>query len=150
MMNNHRKISKFFLNVFIILFPAMIIAADDLIVFDASFYKKLSIIQPIEKDSFFENIQNRIIIGRGKILSVSLNKRYKKKYRIVIESNESSQYNHKIFFYVFLENKNTADILNLNSTFEFKGQLMGYTPLGTKRNEYILDVIFMEGSALIE
>ena len=128
----------------------MIIAAEDVIVFDSLFFKKLSIIHPLEKDTFFETLQNKIILGKGKILSVSLNKRYKKKYRIVIEASESSQFNNKIFFYVFLDNKNTTDILNLNTTFEFKGQLMGYTPLGTRRNEYILDIIFMEGSTLIE
>ena len=136
--------------VFIIFFAVISLAADDVIVFDSALYKKFSSIQPIEKDSFFKNMLNRVIIGRGKILSVSLTQRYRKRYRIVIESIESSRYNQKILFYVFLENKNTADILDLDTSFEFKGQLMGFTPLGTKRNEYILDILFMEGSTLIE
>jgi hypothetical protein len=128
----------------------VLFAAGEPIVLDSAFFQKFSTIHPIEKDTFFNNMVNNVIIGRGKILSVSFIQRYKKKYRIVIESAESSRYNNKILYYVFLDNKNTTDILEINSTFEFKGQLAGFTPLNTKRNEYILDVIFIEGSTIIE
>ena len=141
---------KISLSIFIITFAVIIYAAEDVIVFDSVFFKKFSSVHPIKKDIVFENMLNKQVIGRGIIRSVSLYKRYKKKYRIIIESAESSRYNHKVLYYVFLEDKNTTDILDLNSKFEFKGHLIGYTPLGTKRNEYILDIIFIEGSTIIE
>jgi hypothetical protein len=43
-----------------------------------------------------------------------------------------------------------VDLLSIDSKFEFKGQFMGYTPLNTKRNEYIIDIIIMDGSIIIE
>jgi hypothetical protein len=149
MMNNKIQ-TKIYLLLFIVLISVFLTAAETEIVFDSAFFKEFNFKQTIEKDDYFESILNKIIIGRGRIVSVSLNERYKKKYRIVIESSDSSPYNQKILFFVFLENKNTADILTTDSNFEFKGQLMGYTPLGTKRNEYILDVVFMDGSTVIE
>lgn len=120
------------------------------VVLDASFFKTFNSRQLIQRDDILSGLSNRIIIGRGKITAISASERYKKRYRIVIESSDSVIYNQKIVFYVFLENKDTVDLLSLESKFEFKGQLMGYTPLGTKRNEYILDVILMDGSTLIE
>ncbi|HNX25224.1 MAG TPA: hypothetical protein PKG60_14350 [Spirochaetota bacterium] len=120
------------------------------VVFDAGFFKNFNARPMIQRDDFLDNLTNKIVIGRGIITGISVNERYKKQYRILIESSDSAAYNQKFIFFVFLENKDTIDLLSLNSKFEFKGQLMGYTPLGTKRNEYILDVILMDGSTVIE
>lgn len=120
------------------------------VVLDASFFKTFNSRQIILRDDILSGLTNKVIIGRGKITSISASERYKKRYRIVIESSDSLLYNQKMVFFVFLENKDTVDLLSLESKFEFKGQLMGFTPLGTKRNEYILDVILMDGSTLIE
>jgi len=120
------------------------------VVLDGTFFKNFISKQLIQRDDFLDGLTNKIVIGRGQIVAVSANERYKKKYRVIIESSDASAYNQKIIFFVFLENKDTVDLLTLGSKFEFKGQLMGYTPLGTKRNEYILDVILMDGSTVIE
>ena len=120
------------------------------VVLDAVFFKDFNNSQLIQRDELCDGLINKIVIGRGTITGISPNERYKKKYRIIIESSDSSLYNQKFIFFVFLDNKNTIDLLSLNSKFEFKGQLMGYTPLGSKRNEYILDVILMDGSTVIE
>jgi len=119
-------------------------------VLDAAFFKDFNSKPLIQRDDLFESLSNKIVIGRGTITGISVNERYKKKYRLVIESSDSSAFDSKIIFFVFLENKDTVDLLSLNTRFEFKGQLMGYTPLGTKRSEYILDIILMDGSTLIE
>ena len=120
------------------------------VVFDADFFKDFNSRQIIQRDEYFDSLANKIVSGRGKITAISVSERYKKKYRIIIESSDSTVYNQKIIFFVFLENKDKINQLSLNSNFEFKGQLMGYTPLGTKRNEYILDIVFMDGSTIIE
>ncbi len=141
----------------ILLIPALIIftcaalsGETDEVVLDAGFFKDFNSRQIIQRDDYLESLTNRVVIGRGIITDIAVKARYKKKYRIVIESSDSAAYNQKFIFYVFLDNKDTIDLLNLDTRFEFKGQLMGYTPLATKRNEYILDVILMDGSTVIE
>jgi hypothetical protein len=131
-------------------FTAILSGEEGAVVLDAPFFKAFNSSQIIERDEIIAGITNKIVIGRGKITGISVNERYKKSYRIIIESADSVLFNQKIIFYVFLENKDTVDLLTTDSKFEFKGQLMGFTPLGTKRNEYILDIILMDGSTVIE
>ena len=150
-MKNKRKKNKFFITVlFIFLFFSLISGEESEVVLDSSFFKDFNSSQIIQRDDIFSGLINKVVIGRGKITGISANERYKKKYRIMIESTDSAIYNQKIIFFVFLENKDTVDLLTLDSKFEFKGQLMGYTPLSTKRSEYIIDVILMDGSTVIE
>ena len=147
-MNKINKI-KYLMGVVFMLCSILPVKGQE-VVLDASFFKTFNSRQIILRDDILSGLTNKVIIGRGKITAISANERYKKRYRIAIESSDSILYNQKIVFFVFLENKDTVDLLSLESKFEFKGQLMGFTPLGTKRNEYILDVILMDGSTLIE
>ncbi len=149
-MNNMKKIKYQISVIFVIMLCSILFAEEQEVVLDASFFKTFNSMQIIQRDDILSGLINKVIIGRGKITAISANERYKKRYRIVIESSDSVLYNQKMIFFVFIENKDTVDLLTLESKFEFKGQLMGYTPLGTKRNEYILDVILMDGSTLIE
>lgn len=150
-MKNNTRFKKFILSS-ILIFSCCTVLQGEITeyVFDENFFRNFSAKPVIQRDDILENVVNSIIIGRGRITNISVTERYKKKYRVIIESSDSMELNQKIFYYVFLDNKDTADLLSVDSKFEFKGQLMGYTPLGTKRNDYILDVIFMDGSTLIE
>ena len=132
------------------MFSPLLFGEEGEVVLDSTFFKNFNSSQIIQRDDIFAGLINRVVIGRGKITGISASERYKKKYRITIESADSAIYNQKIIFFVFLENKDTVDLLSIDSKFEFKGPLMGYTPLATKRNEYILDVILTDGSTLIE
>jgi len=134
--------------ILIILFPVS--AADNELVMDKTFFKGFSSLNSLVRDEFIEEQMNRIVIGRGTIINISEQERYKKKYRIVVESSDAPEYGQKFRFYIFTDNKDTLDLLTLDSSFEFKGQLTGYTPLDIKRNQYILDIIFMDGSTIIE
>lgn len=143
---------KIYLSAFImsIIFTSYVSGDNAEVVMDAGFFKELSSKQVIQRDEIFDSLNGKIIIGRGKIISIAPNERYKKKYRVIIESSDSAEYDQKFLFYVFLENQNTVELLSADSGFEFKGQFMGYTPLGTRRNEYIIDVVMMDGSTVIE
>lgn len=150
-MMNSRIIRKLLIiSVFIIIICSVLSGEDAEIVLDDKFFKDFSKIQIIQRDDHFQSLINNIVIGRGIITGISVNERYKKKFRLAVESSDSAAYNQKIIFFVFLENKDTVDLLNLNTKFEFKGQLMGFTPLNTKRSDYILDVVLMDGSTVIE
>ena len=120
------------------------------IVFDNNFFREFNKKAAIQRDDVLEGMTNKIVIGRGKIIEISSNQRYKKKHRVKIESSDSAAYGQRFVFFVFIENKDMVDLLSINSRFEFKGQFMGYTALSTRRNEYIIDIIIMDGSTIIE
>ena len=120
------------------------------IVFDHNFFREFNKKSLIQRDDFLENITNKIVIGRGKITEITQAQRYKKRHRVKIESSDSNAYGQKFIFFVFIENKDMIDLLSIDSKFEFKGQFMGYTALSTKRSEYIIDIIIMDGSTIIE
>lgn len=134
--------------VSVILLP--VTAAENELVMDKSFFKYFTALNSLVRDEFIEKHMNRIVIGRGTIINISEQERYKKRYRIVVESSDASEYGYKFRFNIYTDNKDTLDLLTLDSSFEFKGQLTGYTPLDIKRNQYILDIIFMDGSTIIE
>ncbi len=142
-------IRKYIAIILIILLALPLFSQTELVM-DTSFFRKFSSVSIISRDDYLEGYLNSIIIGRGKILSVAESERYKKRYRVAIESSDSSRYGHKFTFYLFLDNKDTADLLTAGTDFEFKGQFMGYTPLNTKRNAYIIDAVLMDASTVIE
>ena len=120
------------------------------IVFDNNFFREFNKKAAIQRDDVLEGMTNKIVIGRGKITEITSTQRYKKRHRVKIESSDSNAYGQKFIFFVFIENKDMIDLLSIDSKFEFKGQLMGYTALSTRRNEYIIDIIIMDGSTIID
>lgn len=145
-----RKIRSYVFSALLLIMLLPLDAAENNIVIDGAFFKNFTAVNSIARDEFIEKILNNVVIGRGQIIDISENERYKRKYRIIVESSDAQQYGQEFLFYLFIDNKNTFDILTKNSSFEFRGQLVGYTPLNTKRNGYILDIIFMDGSTIIE
>jgi len=136
--------------IIFILFMVLPLFSQSEIVMDRSFFSKFSRIRTISRDDYLEGYINGIVIGRGKITSITESSRYKKKFRVVVESTDSSRYNQRFTFFLFLDNRDTADLLTAGTDFEFKGQFMGYTPLNTRRNSYIIDVVLMDASTVIE
>ena len=134
----------------IIFISSSLLSQEADIVFDSNFFREFNKKSLIQRDDFFEAITNKIVIGRGKITEITPSQRYKKKHRIKIESSDSGAFGQKFIFFVFIESKDMVDLLSIDSKFEFKGQFMGYTALSTKRSEYIIDIIIMDGSTLIE
>jgi hypothetical protein len=104
----------------------------------------------IERDIYLDELPGRIIIGRGTILTIVERENYKKNFRIEVSAGESSRYRLKFLYYVYFDDKNIIELLSENSSFEFKGQLMGITPVNSQRSEFILDIVFMEGSTIIQ
>lgn len=136
--------------IFLILISVSPLFSDNELVMDSAFFRKFSSVSIISRDDYLEGYVNGIIIGRGKITSVTESERYRKRFRVVIESSDSSRFGQRFTFYLFLDNKDTADLLTAGTDFEFKGQFMGYTPLNTKRNAYIIDAVLMDASTVIE
>jgi len=147
-MNKRGFLPELFLSVLLI-FMCPLNAAESL-VFDRDFFRSLSRMSSIQRDVYLDGLPGKIIIGRGTILTVVERGNYKKNYRIEVSAGESSSFRLKFLYYVYFDDKNIIDLLSENSSFEFKGQLMGVTPLNSQRSEFILDIVYMEGSTIID
>ncbi len=120
------------------------------LVFDNTFFKSFSTKSSIQRDIYINKLSGKIIIGRGTILTVLERENYKKNYRIEVLASEASGNRLKFLYYVYFDNKNIIDLLNEDASFEFKGQVMGITSANTQRSEFILDIVLMDGSTIID
>ena len=140
----------FLMSAFLIVFLALQVFSVENLVFDRTFFQSFAKMNSLQRDISLNEITNRIVIGRGTVLTVVERENYKKQYRIEVLAGEASQLRLKFIYYVYFDDKNIIDLLTEDANFEFKGQLMGITPLNSLRNEFILDVVLMEGSTIID
>lgn len=115
-----------------------------------AFYADLGKTAPVSRDFIFENKLNMIVQGRGLIKSVQKMQRYKKNFRITLIDQDAERHNFKIILYIYIDNKNSISLTKENEKLEFSGQLVAYTPVNSKRDAYILDIIFEKGAILFE
>ncbi len=111
------------------------------------FYARLQAAPPIRRDFFLDAHLNKLLSGRGRVISVDAVGRYKRRYRIVLAGLTASP---KITFYLFADGDDYRGLVSEGDLFEFKGQFAVYTPLDTRRDAYIFDVVMEEGAVVIE
>jgi len=112
-----------------------------------AFYTRLQAAPPIRRDFFLDAHLNKLLSGRGRVISVDAAGRYKRRYRIVLAGLSASP---KITFYLFVDGDDYRGLLSEGDLFEFKRQIAVYTPLNTRRDAYIFDVGMEEGSGVRE
>ncbi len=117
------------------------------VIFDDKFYSEMLGIDPIKRDLFLDKILNKIVTGRGFVESVTSRRRYDRNFRITIRNKEK---NHNVLFYIFSDNDQYVSILNKDDPFEFKGQFIIYTPVNSRRDLYIFDIILEDGAIVVE
>jgi len=93
---------------------------------------------------------NTIIQGRGQVRSIEKIQRYKKRFRVVLVDLEAEKLNLKVLYYIYIDSKTSISMLNTEESMEFSGQLVAYTPVNSRRDGYIFDVIFEKGAMLVE
>jgi hypothetical protein len=147
------RIQIIILQIYFIITASLAVCAakeESQITFDAQFFQNFQKIPAISRDDFFEEKLNRIIICRGIVTAIAPSKLHKKKFRISLKANEADKYGLIITYHVHAEKKDSAAILSNGMGFEFSGQLIAYTPIDIKRNEYIFDVMLEKGAIVIE
>jgi len=117
---------------------------------DKKFFTELNNTPPVLRDAFLEGMLNSIVTGRGVILSSYTYQRLKKNYRLVLIDRETARKNLKITYHIYVANPNTAAMLEKNALFEFTGQMIAYTPLNSKRDSYIFDILLEKGTVVFE
>jgi hypothetical protein len=117
---------------------------------DKNFFYKLHRTPVVLRDSFLEGMLNSIVSGRGVITSIDAHERLKNRRRVVCIDRESKLANMSIVYNIYVADKDTFSLLKKDELFEFTGQLIAYTPLNSKRDSYILDIILEKGVMLFE
>jgi hypothetical protein len=117
---------------------------------DKKFYVEFYRTPPVLRDDFLESKLNTIVIGRGMITSINKIQKFKKNFRIVMMDQEAERLNIRITYHVYIDSKHSISMLKEKENLEFSGQLIAYTPTNSKRDAYILDIIFEKGAMLVE
>jgi hypothetical protein len=119
-------------------------------ILDKKFFIELHKIHSVLRDTYLESRLNSIVTGKGLITAIDMVQRLNKNYRVVLIDQEAARTNLNISYYIYLADTNTVSILKKNEMFEFTGQLIAYTPLNSKRDSYIFDIILEKGTMLFE
>ena len=123
---------------------------DKILYLNNNFYKKLSKISSIERDTFLTENIKKFVLGKGKIIFIDKKNRYKRKFRVVLVDQNASKFNLVIRYYIFFNSELSVSMLSLNQILEFQGQFMTLTPVNINRNTFIIDIVLEKGSIIIK
>jgi hypothetical protein len=147
------KVYAFALLVVMAVVPAAALedgGAENRVILDKKFFSDFQRTPAVLRDGFMDERMNAIIQGRGQVKSIDKVQRYKKKFRVVLVDLEAEKLNLKVLYYIYIDSKTSISMLKTEESLEFSGQLVAYTPVNSRRDGYILDVIFEKGAMLVE
>jgi len=124
--------------------------ADNRVILDKKFFSDFQRTPAVLRDGFLDERMNTIIQGRGQVRSIEKIQRYKKRFRVVLVDLEAEKLNLKVLYYIYIDSKTSISMLKTEESMEFSGQLVAYTPVNSRRDGYIFDVIFEKGAMLVE
>ncbi len=119
----------------------------DTLILNSEFFSAFTKIEPIKRDLYLDERLNIVLRGRGYVESVEADKRYNMKYRIIVKDSEAL--NLRIRYNIYTNNEEYRTILKKSELFEFAGQFIIYTPLNSKRDSYIFDIVLHRGSLVL-
>ena len=102
----------------------------------------------ISRDEFWKSKLNTLLEGKGTVVSVEEKTQFRRKYRITLTSGSEAKLG--LVYYIYTDNEEYSKLLAPGTLFGFKGQFVMFTPLNSKRNLYLLDIILEDGAALVE
>lgn len=147
------KVYAFALLVVMAMVPAAALedgGADNRVILDKKFFSDFQRTPAVLRDGFLDERMNTIIQGRGQVRSIDKIQRYKKRFRVVLVDLEAEKLNLKVLYYIYIDSKTSISMLKTEESMEFSGQLVAYTPVNSRRDGYIFDVIFEKGAMLVE
>lgn len=115
---------------------------------DEAFVGRIAAADPFRRDQIIASRVGILIESTATVKLVEEYPLYKKKYRIVAKMEPSSGVT--IQYHIYTDNAEYLTFLSEGQKFAFKGQFVMATPVSSKRDFYIFDVILQEGAAVIE
>lgn len=108
------------------------------------FFERLASLPPIMRDGFLDEQVNRLLNGTGHVVSVDELSRYNRGVRIIATESATSSMN--ITYYIFTDQRSFLTSFKKNDAFAFSGLFKVYTPLSSRRDSYLFDVVLVEGA----
>jgi hypothetical protein len=121
---------------------------EGIIQLNREFYSGFFNLKSLERDIFLNNFQDRIVQGIGYIESVDKIERYHRHVRITAIDKEAAGLTIKL--YIFVDNEEYLTLLQKGDSFDFKGQFVIFTPLNSRRDAYIFDIVLEEGALSVK
>ncbi len=131
-----------------VLITGLAVPAADTRILDREFYSALVSREPVGRDSFLDESLNGIIHGKGYIDALGESTRFHRRHMISIVGTMVTGLN--IIYHIHTDNPSYMKVLKKKDLFEFKGQFIIFTPLNSRRDSYIFDVILEEGAVVFE
>lgn len=150
------SIYRFILIIIILFVPLTVLSdkSDDTSVeklyINDDFFKEYRKVPDIMRDEYWKEKLNCIITARGTVTEIKACEKYKKKFCIKMNDNDAERYGQTFLYYVYIENKDSYEMLSVDEMFEFSGQLIAFTPLSVDRGKYIFDVLLEKGAILVK
>ena len=112
------------------------------------FYRDLIKSKALTRDILLNGMQGAVVQGRGYIESVDKTERYRRNYRIIAIDNDAQELNIRL--YIFTDNEEYLTLLKKGDSFDFTGQFVVFTPLNSRRDSYIFDIILEDGALSVK
>ena len=112
-----------------------------------TFLADLASRDPIKRDLFLASKLNTMIEGTVTVARVEEKTMFKRKFCITGNFSFSSI---SLVCHIHSDNQDYSVLLADGQKISFKGQLVVITPLGSKRDSYILDIILEDGAAVVD
>lgn len=112
------------------------------------FYKTLQAAHILQRDIYLDGQLNKILTGRGQVDSLTESPRYRRRFKITVTG--ASAGNIKIIYSLYTDEDDFLKVLHKNDLFEFRGQFVIYTPLSSRRDSYIFDVLLEDGAIVVD
>ena len=123
--------------------------AQDVFLTDRKTIESIKSLQPLQRDWLILSKKNTIFSSRVRVEKVDQKGEYKKAFCIYGQCADDTE-SLRIFFNIYMDNPEYAELLKQGDIFDFKGQFAFMAPLNASRSAYSIDIILQEGSLVIE
>ena len=117
------------------------------VVLDTQWYTSLQNSDAIKRLQMLDALKDTVVKSWGQVIKVEESNLLKKKYRIILSVNLPKI---KILYYCYTDKEDYADLLQPQDTFEFSGQFVVATPLNTRVDTILCDIILEDGAVLVK
>jgi len=117
------------------------------VILDTQWYALLQNSDAIKRLQVLEALKDKVVKAQGQVVKVEESNLLKKKYRIILSVSLPKV---KILYYCYTDKADYSDLLQPQDTFEFSGQFVVATPLNTKVDYIVCDIILEDGAVVVQ